>query len=261
MRLEELRELWLYRELCFFLAWRDIKLRYRQTALGVAWAVLQPLLTMAIFLVLFGAIAKIPTDGLPGPLFYYTALVPWIYFSTTLSLCSNSLISNADLVTKVYFPRRIMPAATTISGLVDFGISAVFIIGLLAYYGIWPGSHILFWPAATVLLVMFTYGLGLFVAALTVKYRDVKYVIPFVVQLGIFVTPIIYPASMVPDNWRLVASLNPLTGIIETFRSAVMPGRPMEWELLVCSIIMTGMIVIVSELYFTKIEKYIGDFI
>jgi lipopolysaccharide transport system permease protein len=261
MRLEELRELWLYRELCFFLVWRDIKLRYRQTALGIAWAVLQPLLTMAIFLVLFGTIAKIPTDGLPSALFYYIALVPWIYFSTTLSLCSNSLISNADLVTKVYFPRRIMPAATTLSGLVDFGISALIIVGLLAYYGIWPDSHILFWPAITVLLVMFTYGVGLFLAALTVKYRDVKYAIPFIIQLGLFVTPIIYPASMVPDKWRLLASLNPLTGIIEAFRSVVIPGRRMEWELLVCSIIVTGLIVIGSELYFKKTEKFFADLI
>jgi lipopolysaccharide transport system permease protein len=261
MKLEELRELWLYRELCFFLVWRDLKLRYRQTALGIAWAVLQPLLTMAVFLVLFGTIAKIPTDGVPSPLFYYTALVPWIYFSTTLSLCTTSLVGNPDLVTRVYFPRRIMPAATTISGLVDFGISALIIIALLAYYGIWPDLHILFWPAITMLLVMVTYGLGLFVAALTVKYRDVKYVIPFIIQLGIFVTPIIYPSSLVPEKWRLLALLNPLTGIIEAFRSAVIPGRPMQWELLVCSIIMTGVIVIVSEFYFTKTEKYIADLV
>jgi lipopolysaccharide transport system permease protein len=261
MRLEELRELWQYRELCFFMAWRDIKLRYKQTALGIAWAVLQPLLTMAIFLVLFDRIAKIPTDGLPSPLFYYTALVPWIYFSTTLSLCGTSLVSNSDLLTKVYFPRRIMPIATTLSGLVDFGISALLIIGLLVYYQIRPDVHVLLWPAVTILLGLLTYGLGLFVAALTVKYRDVKYAIPFIIQLGLFVTPIIYPASMVPDKWRLLVVLNPLTGIIEAFRSAVIPARPMQWELLVSSIMMTGLIVLVGELYFKQTEKYFADLI
>jgi lipopolysaccharide transport system permease protein len=261
MRLEELRELWQYRELCFFMAWRDIKLRYKQTALGIAWAVLQPLLTMAIFLVLFDRIAKIPTDGLPSPLFYYTALVPWIYFSTTLSLCGNSLVGNSDLLTKVYFPRRIMPIATTLSGLVDFGISALLIIGLLVYYQIRPDVHVLLWPAVTILLGLLTYGLGLFVAALTVKYRDVKYAIPFIIQLGLFVTPIIYPASMVPDKWRLLVVLNPLTGIIEAFRSAVIPARPMQWELLVSSIMMTGLIVLVGELYFKQTEKYFADLI
>jgi lipopolysaccharide transport system permease protein len=261
MRLEELRELWQYRELCFFMAWRDIKLRYKQTALGIAWAVLQPLLTMAIFLVLFDRIAKIPTDGLPSPLFYYTALVPWIYFSTTLSLCGTSLVSNSDLLTKVYFPRRILPIATTLSGLVDFGISALLIIGLLVYYQISPDVHVLLWPAVTILLGLLTYGLGLFVAALTVKYRDVKYAIPFIIQLGLFVTPIIYPASMVPDKWRLLVVLNPLTGIIEAFRSAVIPARPMQWDLLVCSIMMTGLIVLVGELYFKKTEKFFADLI
>ena len=243
------------------MVWREIKLRYKQTTLGIAWAVLQPLLTMAVFLVLFSRVAKIPTDGLPSALFYYVALVPWIYFSTALALSGNSLINNTDLLTKIYFPRRILPAAHTLSGLVDFGLSSLVIIGMLAYYGIWPDLHVLWWPVITMLLLILTYGVGLFLAALTVKYRDVKFAVPFAIQLGLFVTPIIYPVSMVPDKFRLLVLLNPLTGIIEAFRSAIFPDQRIQWELLMYSTIMTGLIVLVGEVYFRKTEKYFADLV
>ena len=254
-------DLWRYRELFYFLAWRDVKVRYKQTLLGVAWAVLQPVATMLIFVVLFGKIANLPTDGTPHALFYYSALVPWIYFSGTLGMCGNSLVSNANLLTKVYFPRTILPASAALGGLVDFGIGATLIIGLLAYYRIMPGWHILLWPFLTLLLVALTCGVGMILAALTVRYRDVKYATPFIIQLGLFATPIIYPAAAIPDQYRKFLALNPLTGIIEAFRTSLMPSREMQWGLLGVSVLSTFIIVTIAIVYFRKAEESFADMV
>jgi lipopolysaccharide transport system permease protein len=254
-------ELWRFRELFYFLAWRDVKVRYKQTLLGVVWAVLQPLATMLIFVVLFGKIANLPTDGTPHALFYYSALVPWIYFSGTLGMCGNSLVSNANLLTKVYFPRIILPASTALSGLVDFGIGATLIIGILAYYRIMPDWHILLWPFLVLTLVALTCGMGMILAALTVRYRDVKYATPFMIQLGLFATPIIYPASAIPDQYRKFLALNPLTGIIEAFRASLMPSREMQWGLLGMSVLITFIIVTIGMVYFRKAEESFADLV
>lgn len=259
MNVEWLRELWRYRELFYFLAWRDVKVRYKQTILGVAWAILQPFLTMVIFLILFGRVANIPTDGTPHALFYYSALVPWIYFSVSLGTCANSLVSNSNLLTKVYFPRTILPASAALSGLVDFAIGAVLIVGLLGYYQIMPDWHIILWPALTVLLLMVTFGLGMILAALTVKYRDVKYATPFLIQMGLFVTPVIYSPASIPEPYRALLAINPLTGIIDGFRAALVPSRSIPWSLLGISTIVTLFIFIVGAVYFKRSEESFAD--
>jgi lipopolysaccharide transport system permease protein len=261
MNREWFRELWVYRELFYFLAWRDVKVRYKQTVLGVAWAILQPLLTMVIFLVLFAKIANISTEEVPPAIFYYTALVPWIYFSATLAMCGNSLVGNANLLTKVYFPRTILPGAVVLSGLVDFAIGALFITCLLFYYHIWPDWRLVLWPFLLLLLALVTLGLGMLLAALTVRYRDVKYAVPFLIQLGLFVTPVIYPPSMVPDQYHFLLALNPLSGIVDSFRSVFIPGRPIHWDLLGASIVLTPLIVAVGSVYFTKTEQSFADMV
>ena len=254
-------ELWRYRELFYFLAWRDVKVRYKQTVLGVAWAVLQPLLTMVVFMVLFGKIAKISTDGIPPALFYFSGLVPWIYFSGTLNMCANSLVSNVNLITKVYFPRIIIPAAVALSGIMDFLIAVVFIGGFMIYYGIVPNGQLFLLPFLIVLLFAFTYGLGMFLAALTAQFRDVKYAAPFFIQLGMFLSPIIYPPSFVSEQYRFWLGLNPLTGIIDSFRAAIIPDHPIQWNLLVLSIVVTAVILAVGGVYFHKVERTLADVI
>ena len=255
------KELWAYRELFYFLAWRDIKVRYKQTVLGVAWAVLQPMLTMFVFMFLFGKIAQISTGETPSALFYYVGLVPWIYFSGTLGMCANSLVSNVNLITKVYFPRNIIPASVALSGIVDFAIAAVFIVGFMAYYRIAPSAHLLLIPLLVLLLVALTYGLGMILAALTAQFRDVKYATPFFIQLGLFITPIIYPPSFISEQYRFLLALNPLSGIIDSFRAALIPVQPVEWTLLGLSAFMTAVIVVVGAIYFHKVEKTLADVI
>ena len=254
-------ELWRYRELFYFLAWRDVKVRYKQTALGVVWAVLQPLLTMVVFMVLFGKIAQISTGETPPALFYYVGLVPWIYFSGTIGMCANSLVSNVNLITKVYFPRIIIPASVALSGIVDFAIAVVFIGGFMIYYGIVPNGQLLLLPFLIVLLFALTYGLGMFLAALTAQFRDVKYATPFFIQLGLFVSPIIYPPSFISEKYRFWLGLNPLTGIIDSFRAAIIPSQPVEWNLLALSIVVTAVVLVVGTMYFNKVERTLADVI
>jgi lipopolysaccharide transport system permease protein len=260
MNKEWIQELWRFRELFYFLAWRDVKIRYKQTVLGVAWAVLQPLLTMAIFLVLFGKIANIPTDGIPPALFYYAGLVPWMYFSTALGMAANSLVSNSNLLTKVYFPRSVLPAGSVLGGLVDFAIGGLLLGGFLVYYQVPLRWNLLLWPLLTLLLVMITYGLGLFLSALTVKYRDVKYIVPFVVQLGLFVTPVIYPVSAMPARYRHLLALNPLTGIIDGYRIALADRTP-DWATLGISVFTSILVLAIGALYFSKVEKSFADLV
>jgi len=259
MSLEWFQELWHYRGLFYFLAWRDVKVRYKQTVLGVVWAIIQPLLTMLIFLLMFSKLAKIPTDGTPPALFYYTALVPWIYFSSTIGLCGTSLIGNSNLITKVYFPREILPGAVALSGLVDFGVSGVLTAGFLLYFRITPDWHLLLLPFLICLLVMLTYGLGIILAAVTVKYRDIKYATPFLIQLGLFITPIIYPPSMLPEKYHLLLVLNPLSGIINSFRAILVPTQPMPWGLLGASVVVTILIFVFGTVYFQRSAESFAD--
>jgi lipopolysaccharide transport system permease protein len=256
-----LKELWQYRELFYFLAWRDVKIRYRQTALGIAWAVLQPFLTMLFFVVLFGRVVKVPTDGLPYPLFFYAALLPWTYFSTTLTLCGNSLVSNSTLITKVYFPRVILPASTAVAGLLDLAIGSVVLIGMLAYYQVTPSWKLLLWPVLVFLLVVLGVAFGMLLSALNVQYRDVKYAVPFLLQLWLFATPIIYPASLIPERYAWLLGLNPLSGLIENFRAVWSPDRPIDWSALGVSAGVTVVVFGLSALYFSRTEATFSDII
>ena len=261
MNLGWLREFWPYRELFFFLAWRDIKIRYRQTALGAVWAVLQPLLTALVFTILFGRVARVPSDGMPYTLFSYTALLAWIYFSGALSSASASLVGNAELIRKVYFPRAIITGASVLAGLVDMGVGIVILVVMMVHYGIRPRVDLLLWPALLFQLVVLTLGVGLILAALNVKYRDVKHALPFAIQLLLFLSPIIYPISMIPKRFRVWLAFNPLTGIVGALRGSLAPARHVDWHLLGISACVTAVLFSVGVLYFRKTERAFADVI
>jgi len=256
-----IRELWDYRELFYFLAWRDVKVRYKQTVLGVLWAIIQPVFTMVIFTVVFGQIGNISSEGMPRPLFYFSALLPWIYFSSTLSSAGMSLVSNSGLLTKIYFPRIILPAAAALVPLVDFVIGSVFLIGFIVYYDIPVGWNLLLWPILVVPLMLLAFGLGTFLAALNVKYRDVKYAIPFGIQLLLFMTPIIYPSSVFPERFQWLLALNPLSGLIEAFRYALVPTYPVHWDVLGLSLAVTTVALACAVRYFKRTERAFADIV
>ena len=259
--LGSLRELWDYRELFFFLAWRDIKVRYKQTVLGVLWAIIQPFFTMVIFTVVFGQVANISTEGVPRPIFYFSALLPWIYFSSTLNNAGLSLVSNSGLLTKIYFPRIILPASAALVGLVDFLIGSLFLIGFIIYYDIPVGWNLLLWPILVVPLVLLAFGMGAYLAALNVKYRDVKYAIPFGIQLLLFMTPIIYPSSVFPERFRWLLALNPLSGLIEAFRYAIVPTYDVHWGALGLSLTATAAVLAFAVVYLKRTEKAFADIV
>jgi len=249
---------WRAREILYFLAWRDVIIRYKQAALGVAWAVLQPLFTMIIFAFFFGRLAGIPSNGTPYPLFSYSALVLWMYFSITLAQVGNSLIANSSLITKIYFPRVLLPAAAALGGLLDLLVSSVLLVGMLIYYRVTPRWTIALTPlfvAQTVLLVM---GVGMLLSALNVRYRDVKYTIPFLTQIGLFVTPVIYPMTYLPHRLQGWLALNPMTGIIEGFRACLFGGA-VDWSLLGCSWAITLLLLFVGGLHFRLTERVFAD--
>ena len=256
-----MRELWDFRELFYFLAWRDVKVRYKQTVLGVLWAAIQPLFTMVIFTVVFGQIANISSEGVPRPVFYFSALLPWIYFSSTLTSSGMSLVSNSGLLTKIYFPRIILPAAAALVPLVDFAIGSVFLIGFIVYYDIPVGWNLLLWPILVVPLMLLAFGVGTFLAALNVKYRDVKYAIPFGIQLLLFMTPIIYPSSVFPERYQWLLALNPLTGLIEAFRYALVPTYSVHWDVLGLSLAVTAVALVGAVWYFKRTEKAFADIV
>jgi len=255
------REIWEYRELFFFLAWRDVKIRYKQTVLGVLWVIIQPLFTMMIFTVVFGRIANISSEGVPRPVFYFSALLPWIYFSTTVTGAGMSLVSNAGLLAKIYFPRIILPAAAALVPLVDFLVGSAFLIGFILFYDIPIGWNLLLWPILVVPLALLAFGLGALLAALNVRYRDVKYAISFGIQLLLFVSPIIYPSSFFPEQYRWLLALNPLSGLIETFRYAVVPTYPVDWGVVGISVGVTAVLFVLGVLYFKRTEKAFADII
>lgn len=258
--LEGARDLWSYRELFFFLAWRDITIRYRQTILGAAWAVLQPLITMLVFTLLFGVVVKVDTGGIPAPIFYFSALLPWMYFAATVTNAGNSLVSNGDLIKKVYFPRLILPGSGALVGLADMMIGAVILVLMMAYYGV-LSWRLLLWVPLTAILVAFSFGVGVLLSAVNVKYRDVKHAIPFVIQIWLFLTPVIYPTKAIPPNFRWLLALNPMAGIIDAFRTTIAPSVPFNSASLLLSIGATVFILVVGMLYFRRVEGYFTDIV
>jgi lipopolysaccharide transport system permease protein len=261
MNSEWLADFWRYRELLYFLAWRDVKVRYKQAALGASWAIIQPLFTMIIFTLFFGRVAGVPSDGLPYPLFSFCALVPWTYFSTTLSQAGNSLISNAPLVTKVYFPRALLPAASVLSGLVDFLVGGSFLALMMMYYRIKPGWSLFFAPVFIGGMVLLSFSVSMFLAALNVRYRDVKYALPFIIQMWLFITPIIYPANYLPARMKPFLVFNPMAGLLEGFRWSLFTTRRLDWGLLGSSVAITALLLVIGAIYFRKTERTFADIV
>jgi lipopolysaccharide transport system permease protein len=256
-----LAELWQFRELVYFLAWRDVKVRYKQAALGAAWAVIQPLFSMVVFTLFFGRLAGIPSDHVPYPLFSYTALLLWTYFAGVLTQGGLSLVSNSNLITKVYFPRVALLASTALSGLLDFVVGLGVLVILMGYYRTHLGWSVLLAPVFLTALVLFTLGVGMLLAAMNVRYRDVKYVMPFLIQMWLFATPVIYPTTFLPERLRTLVALNPLAGIIEGFRSCLSSGRPLDPTLTAVSMSMTVLMFVVGLTYFRSTERAFADII
>jgi lipopolysaccharide transport system permease protein len=255
----DFQELWDAREILVFFIWRDIKVRYKQTILGGAWAILQPLLAMIIFTIIFGRLANIPSDGIPYPVFAYCALVPWMYFSNSLTLASNSLVQQERLITKVYFPRILVPVAAVVAGLVDLGIAFLALMGLQLYFGIAPGVEVIVLPLLVLLATATAIGVSLWLSALNVQYRDVRYVVPFLVQFWLFATPIAYPASLIPDQWKLLYGLNPMAGVVEGFRWALLGQVEPPWLLLAISTLMVFALIAGGLYYFRRMELTFAD--
>ncbi len=256
----DLKSLWAYRELLYFLTWRDVKVRYKQTLLGVVWVILQPLLAMLTFSIFFGKLVGVASDGIPYALFAYTALLPWMFFSKAVTSGGSSLVNSAHLITKIYFPRLIIPGATVLSGLVDFAVAFVLLILLMLYYGVGVTLNILLLPLLILLTVLFALGVGLWTSAMNVRYRDIGAVLPFAVQMWMFVTPIIYPLSLVPQKWRWLMTLNPMTGIIEGYRSALL-GTPCNWSALAFSATVTLILLFYSSYTFRRMESHFADIV
>ncbi len=257
----KLAELWEYRELLYFLTWRDIKVRYKQTALGVAWAIIQPLCTMLVFYFSFSKLAKIPSDGLPYPLFCYAALVPWSFFANGLTQSSNSLVGSANLITKVYFPRLTIPLATVFSGVVDFALAFALLGGMMAWLGIAPSIKILFLPLFILLAFVTSLGVGLWLSALNVEFRDVRYIVPFIAQFWMLATPIAYPSSLLSDPWRTIYGLNPMTGVVEGFRWALLGTGGSPGSMLIASSAASLAILVSGAFYFRRMEKTFADIV
>jgi lipopolysaccharide transport system permease protein len=260
MRPIPVRELWAYRELLYFLVWRDIKVRYKQTALGAAWAVLQPVMTMAVFTVFLGRLAHVPSDGLPYPLFSFSALVPWTYFATAVTGGAMSVIGSQQLISKVYFPRLLVPMAATVTPLVDFALAMATLGVMLAWYHVAPGAAVVWLPLLILLAAATAFAVSLWLSALMVVYRDVRYVVPFFMQFWMFATPVAYPASLVPDKWRLLYGLNPMTGVIEGFRWALV-GGPAPGPIVLVSSAAVAVLLATGLLFFRRLEGTFADVI
>ncbi len=255
----KLGELWAYRELLYFLVWRDIKVRYKQTALGALWAVIQPFFTMVVFSLFFGRLAGVKSDNVPYPIFAYAALVPWTFFANGLSESSNSLVGSANLIKKVYFPRLAVPAAAVLAGLVDFAVAFTVLVGMMLYYGVALTANALWLPVFLLLALATALGAGLWLSALNVQFRDVRYVVPFAVQFWLFATPIAYPSSLLPEPWRTVYGLNPMAGVVEGFRWALLgtetrPGAMATLSALAALLLLAG-----GAFYFRRMEKTFAD--
>jgi lipopolysaccharide transport system permease protein len=259
--LEWLSEFVQYRELFVFLVWRDVKIRYKQTLLGASWAILQPFFMMVVFSLLFGRVAQIDSEGVPYPVFSYAALVPWTYFQYAVPLSGNSLIANSKLISKVYFPRAIIPASSALSGVVDFGFAALVLVGMMLYYHMPVSAGLLLWPLFLIPLVIFSTAIGMIFSALNVKYRDIKYTIPFFVQAMLFLAPVIYPFSSMPARYQAILRLNPLVGIIDAFRAAVLPTRSIDWSLLGVATVLSLALFVVASVHFSRAEREFADLV
>jgi lipopolysaccharide transport system permease protein len=256
------RDLWQYRELFYFLAWRDLLVRYKQTAIGILWSILRPFLTMVVFTIVFSKLIKLPSDNVPYPVLVYAALLPWQFFANTLAESSTSLIDNQNLLTKVYFPRIIVPASSVIVGLVDFFISLVILAGLMAWYGFAPDWQIVLLPLFLLQALIFAFGCGLWISALNVQYRDFRYVVPFMIQFGLYISPVGFSSSIVPEQWRMLYSLNPMAGVIEGFRWAI-TGRTalIYWPGYWLSVLLVVLICLGGFWYFRRMERSFADVI
>src|ERR1700674_2214509 len=253
------REVWAYRELLYFFVWRDVKIRYKQTVIGVAWVVLQPLMTMGVFTLFSGRLAKLPSDGLPYPVFYFSALVPWTYFSTALQSCTSVIVDNQRVITKVYFPRLILPLSAVVSGLVDFAIGFVVLLVVTAIYGIKPTLAALWLPVLLLLAVLTALGVGLWMSALNALYRDVRYVVPFLVQFWMFASPVAYPSSLVPQRWRWLYGLNPMAGVIDGFRWALTGHGVAPGPLMLASAFAVMVVLLGGLFFFQRMEGTVAD--
>ena len=255
----DLSAVWQYRELLYFLAWREVKIRYKQTVIGAAWAVLQPLLTMVIFTVVFGRLANIPSDGLPYPIFAYAGLLPWTYFSEAISRTSGSLVGDANLLRKVYFPRLIIPFATVVTPAIDFALSFILLIGMMVWFGVSPTLGAMFLPGFLLLALMTALAVGLWLSALNVRYRDVRHTVPFLVQFWMYASPVVYPVSLVPEKWRLVFSLNPMAGVIEGFRWGLLGKERPDFTVIGISAVMVLVLLVSGLLFFKRRERTFAD--
>jgi lipopolysaccharide transport system permease protein len=254
-----LGKVWEYRELLYFLTWRDIKVRYKQTILGAAWAVIQPFMTMVVFSLFFGRLAQIPSDGVPYPIFSYAALVPWMFFAHGLTQASSSLVDGANLLKKVYFPRLIIPLAAVFSGVVDFALAFLVLLGMMLAYGIVPTAHLIWLPGFVLLAFATSLGAGLWLSAMNVQFRDVRYTVPFLIQFWLFATPIAYPSSLLSEPWRTVYGLNPMVGVVEGFRWLLLGTPTAPRPMLAVSALVTLVLLITGALYFRRMEKTFAD--
>jgi lipopolysaccharide transport system permease protein len=257
----KLSELWEYRELLYFLTWRDVKVRYKQTALGASWAIIQPFFTMIVFSLFFGRLARIPSDGIPYPLFTFSALVAWTFFANGLTQSSNSLVSSSQLIRKVYFPRLTIPIATVLSGAVDFALAFIVLLGMMLYYGVMPSWRIIYLPPFLLLAVVSSLGVGLWLSALNVKFRDVRYIVPFITQIWMFMTPIAYPSSLLHQPWRTLYGLNPMAGVVEGFRWALFGTGGAPGPVAAVSAVAAVFILVAGAYYFRRVEKHFADIV
>jgi lipopolysaccharide transport system permease protein len=255
----KLKELWEYRELLYFMAWRDIKVRYKQTVLGAAWAIIQPFFTMVVFSIFFGKLARVPSDGLPYPIFAYAALVPWTFFANGLNMASNSLVGSANLIKKVYFPRLVVPISGVISGVVDFVLAFAVLLGMMLFYGILPTVNIVWLPFFVLLIFITALGVGFWLSALNVQFRDVRFTVPFLTQFWLFATPIAYPSSLLSEPWRTLYGINPMVGVVEGFRWALLGADTAPGPIIVVSALVALAILVGGAFYFRRMEKTFAD--
>ena len=258
-RLIDWKELWEYRDLFFFLVWRDIKVIYKQTVMGFSWAIVRPVFSMIVFSVVFGRLAKVPSDGIPYPIFSYAALLPWTYFSTSMTSSTGSLIANAGMLTKVYFPRIIIPFTPVLAGLVDFVIAFSVLAVLMVWYGFAPTWNILFLPLLIVLMILTASGVGMWLSALAIQYRDIRHAIGFVTQLLMYAAPVVWPVSLIPEKYRLFYGIYPMAGVIEGFRSSLIGTNPMPWDLILVGAVSALLIALSGAFYFRRMERIFAD--
>lgn len=257
----KLDELWEYRELIYFLVWRDLKVRYKQTLMGASWAIIQPLFTMVVFSLFFGRLAKVPSDNLPYPIFSFAALVPWTFFANSLTQASNTLVMNANMVKKIFFPRMTMPIASVLANVVDFGLAFLVLLGMMVYYGRFPTINVIWLPLFLLLALAIALGVSLWLSAMNAQFRDVRYIIPFLTQAWLFITPVAYPSSLLSEPWRTLYGINPMAGVVEGFRWALLGTETAPGPIVAVSALVTLVILVSGAYYFRKMEKTFADII